>query len=159
MANSATTDVGLSDLAHLNSALYAGGNAQIFQCVGQCQRVNNRSQHAHIVSSCSVHALVVAAQTAPDIAAAINYSYLNTMLHNLFNLFSQRIHNGGVNTKALFTGHGLAAQFQNDAFVFLVYSHINDLPIHILNPNFYSTIIPFFPALFHTICFTIFKIL
>ena len=35
-----------------------------------------------------------------------------------------------------------------NTFVFLFCSHFNDLPIHRLSPNFYSTIIPSFPALF-----------
>ena len=146
MANSATTDVRLSDLAHFYSALYAGGYTQIFQSIGQGQGVNNGSQHAHVVGSCSIHALVIAAQATPNIAAAIYHSNLNTMLYNLFNLFSQGIHNGGVNAKTFFAGHSLAAQFQNNTFVFLFCSHFNDLPRYRLNLDFYSTIIPFFPA-------------
>ena len=68
MPHSPPADIWLGNLPHFNGGLQPRLCPQVFQGVLQCQRVDHRCQHSHVVGRNAVHPFAPAA--APDISAA-----------------------------------------------------------------------------------------
>ena len=72
MADGLGTDVGLCNTVHLNGGLYTNGYATLLQTICQSQRIDDRSQHAHMVGAGALHTVAAVLEAAPDIAATHN---------------------------------------------------------------------------------------
>ena len=70
MAERAPPDERLGDRAHLDGADHARGDADLFERVLQCQRVDHGRQHAHVIGRRPLHAAGAGRQAAEQIAAA-----------------------------------------------------------------------------------------
>jgi nitrite reductase/ring-hydroxylating ferredoxin subunit len=66
----APQDIGFGHLVHGDGGLHAGLDACPFQGVLQCQAVDDRCQHAHVVGGGPFHAQGAGLDPAEDIAAA-----------------------------------------------------------------------------------------
>ena len=71
-----------------------------------------------MVASNAVHTLGSQRNAAENIATAHHDSNLNTFARDRSDFVSQRLHLFAVDAKRLWTGHGFAAELQEDAFVF-----------------------------------------
>ena len=76
-------DVGLGHLVHLDSAHDARRHVHVFERVLQGERVNDRSQHAHLVRGDAVHGARGRGHAAKDIAATHHNAELHARPHHL----------------------------------------------------------------------------
>jgi hypothetical protein len=63
-------NIGLGDLGHRDSGLHARSGSRLLQKVLQRQRVHDRSEHAHIVGSSTIHAALRQLRAAEEVAAS-----------------------------------------------------------------------------------------
>ena len=76
MGDGLVADIGLCHGGHAQRGLHTGGAAFLLQRVGQTQRVDDGSQHTHLVGAGTLHPVAAVLETAPDVAAADNDGYL-----------------------------------------------------------------------------------
>ena len=81
MTHRTVADVRLCDLLHGDGCLYAHVKADLLKAVRHAERIDDRSQHAHVVCTGTVHA--AAASAAPEVAAAHNDGDLAAHIHDL----------------------------------------------------------------------------
>src|SRR5690554_132079 len=83
MADSATADIGLGDLADVERRDNAGGDAVLFERVAQGETVDDRREHAHVIRARPIHAGCAPLEPAEDIAASDDDAHLHSEGVNL----------------------------------------------------------------------------
>jgi hypothetical protein len=116
VADCSATDVGLCNLAHLNGSLHPGLHAKRFQGVLECQGIDHRSQHTHVIGSAAIHAFGTSHGTAPDISSAYNDGYFNPQAHHAADLLGDVPHYLRVYTKTT-AAQCFSTQLENHSLV------------------------------------------
>ena len=80
MSDGPTSDVGLSDLSHVDRRLDPCGVAHLFEGVLESQGINDGSQHAHVIGLSSVHPGALSGHATPDVSPADHHSDVNIEL-------------------------------------------------------------------------------
>ena len=109
-------DIGLRELFHGYSGLNAHRHIQRFQCIGQGQRVDNGSQHTHVVCTSPVH--FTAGAATPKVAAADNDAHLYSQCLDCgFYIFADLQHHIIIDAIPLLPGKSFYAQLQNHTLI------------------------------------------
>lgn len=82
MADRAVTDIRLGNLTHADRGLDTNVDTDLFQRIGNAERVDSRREHTHMIGSGTIH--LSAGAASPEIAAADNDRYLNAVIDELF---------------------------------------------------------------------------
>src|SRR6185437_9364248 len=115
MTNRAAADERFRDLVHLDRRLNARIDALLFECVLQCERVDDRGQHAHVVGGDAVHVAGLLGDAAKKISASDDNGDLHADRVDVAEFSSYFVDAGGVNAKAFVRGEGLAGKLQQYA--------------------------------------------
>ena len=94
MANAASTDKRFRHAFHANCRLQSSGHADVFQSILQCQAVDHRRQHAHVVSGGRVNGRANCGKLLPaqNVSAATNNRQLYARVDNLLDLLGNVCH-------------------------------------------------------------------
>ena len=82
MMHRTTTNVGLADLVHLNSAHNAARAVLMLKGVLKREGVHHRGEHAHIVCLSAIHALGGTSEATEDVTATDNNTDLDAVFMN-----------------------------------------------------------------------------
>src|SRR6185437_14876058 len=118
MANGAAANERFGDLGHGNGRLHARGDADFFQSILQSQRVDDSREHAHVIAGGALNAAFAAGQAAKDISATDDDHDLNAQFANFADLLGHAVDSSARNADAGFAAQRLAAEFQQNSFVF-----------------------------------------
>ena len=118
MAQGAAADKGLAHFLHGNGRKHPRGVAQLFQHVLHCKGVEHGGQHAHVVGRRALHALGRAGKPAKNIAPANHKGHFDAHFEHSADFAADGVYGCRVDTGLVFTGQGLAAQFEQHALVF-----------------------------------------
>ena len=118
MAHGAATDERLGNLRHVDGALHAGRHAMTFERILQGQRVDDRGQHAHVISRGALDAFFAARHAAKDVPAPDDDDQLQAQSAHLADLRGHVRHARAVDAIALRVAEGFAGKFEEDAAVF-----------------------------------------
>ena len=118
MADCLSADIRLSDAAHLDGSLHAHLHAALLQAVGQCEAVNDRREHAHMIRPGPLHPVAAVLDAAPEVAAADNNADLHARLHTLLDHVADTADHIKIQAPVGVAGQRLAADLQQDAPVF-----------------------------------------
>ena len=99
VTNGAKRDVRLCNLSHLDCRLNPNRLASLFQKVLEREGVHDRSQHAHVVGTRTIHAALAEFCTAEEVASSDNDGNLH-VLCGCRNLSSDSAHDVGVNPQS-----------------------------------------------------------
>ena len=117
VVDSATANIGLADLVHLDSAHHAAGNIVVLEGILQGERVHNGCQHAHVVGLSTLHATGSAGHTAENIAAADNDADLMANGEQLLDLLGKVVGNLGVDAILAVAHQCFAGKLKKHAFI------------------------------------------
>mgnify|MGYP000210903751 CR=1 FL=1 len=117
MANGTKRKVGLSNLAHRDSGLHAGGSTRLLQEVLQSQRVHYGAQHTHVVRARALHATLGKFCTAEEVTATNNDCYLYAATNNISDLFSYICEYIGINTDAFISTENFSRKLKEHSAV------------------------------------------
>jgi hypothetical protein len=117
MADGAAPDIRLRDFVHLDRGHDPRLNLQLFERVLQCQCIEDRGDHAHVIGSGAIHPLAAGCQSTPDVAAADDNRRFNAMLDDTFDLPGKPVNDERVDPLRRIPHHRLAAELQEDSSV------------------------------------------
>ena len=112
MANRATRNVGLGNLAHGDGGLDASLDAGLLAEILEGQAVDDGTEHAHVVSPCTVDAALGELRTPEVVSAADDNSDFSAAADNIGDLRSNGSDEIGVDTEAFTAGEGLTGELQ-----------------------------------------------
>src|SRR5262245_5155513 len=115
MANRPPTNVWLGNLGHRDGGLNPRMQTDALHGRLQGQRVDYRSQHAHIVGGGAVHAARGSRLATPEIAAADDHAHLHAARDHRRHLAGDGLDGSWVNAEGRRALHGLPAQLEQDA--------------------------------------------
>ena len=118
MAHCAAADEGFGNLRHGDGGLHTRGDAELFERVLQCERIDDRGEHAHVIASGAFNATLAAGQAAKDISAANDYYNLHAQLAHLADLLSHALDRLSRYADAGVAAEGFTAEFQQNPSVF-----------------------------------------
>src|SRR5690606_14080601 len=114
VAHGPQRDVRLSDLAHLDRGLHAGGDAALLEEVLQGEAVHDGAEHAHVVGAAAVHAALGELRAAEEVATADDDRALHALGHPLRDLSRDAGDDIGVDADGA-SAEGLARELQEDS--------------------------------------------
>src|SRR5207237_6393507 len=114
MSDGAAADVRLGQLLHVDRALHAREDAQLFQRVLERQRVDHRRQHAHVIGARAIHSLGAGGDAAEDVSAPDHDADLDAQLDDVAHLLGDLLQRLRGNPVLPLTHQRLAAQLQED---------------------------------------------
>src|SRR5487761_737712 len=117
VADSASPDVRLSDLRHLDGGHGARGNPDPLERILQRQRVDHRRQHAHVVAGGAIDAKLAGSHATKDVAAADDERDLDAHLVDALHLAGDGLDDREVNAVVPRAAECLAAQLEQHAVV------------------------------------------
>src|SRR5690606_7632379 len=82
------------------------------QRILQCEGVDHRSEHAHVVALAAIHPLACAFETAEDVSSPNDQADFYAGLAHLCDLCGGRIEGFGVNARASTSSERLSAQLE-----------------------------------------------
>ena len=117
MANRATADIGLGNLAHGDGAHDAAVHTGMLKRVLKREGVHYGGEHAHRVALGSIHATGRNLDAAEDVAAADNDRDLDAGVKHGTNLLGKASRDSGIDTELLITHKGFAGKLEQDALI------------------------------------------
>ena len=108
-----TANIGLGNLAHLDSAHYTRGDAMALESVLESKCIHAGGKHTDVVSLSTIHAFCRASKTTEDIAVINDFLDLNSQLFNDLR----------INTVAGLSHQCFARELQENTLVLIVRCH------------------------------------
>src|ERR1039458_6566813 len=107
VAYGAAANVRLGDLIHEDSAHHTALDAALFQCILHGDGVDDRREHAHVVSGHAVHLLGLLGHAAEDVASPPDYADFHAQRVHIDDLAGNLGDLGGVQAEAARAGQHL----------------------------------------------------
>jgi hypothetical protein len=117
-ARNAAADERLCDLGHRDGRRDACRDVAALERVLQCDRVDDRGEHAHVIAGYAVDAVRGRGHAAKDVAAADDDRDLHAHLLHFRDLVRDVGEDVGVDAGAPSTHEGFTGQLEKDALVF-----------------------------------------
>ena len=103
----------IGDFVHLNGRHDRSLDTHLNKSVRNAQTVDNGGQHTHTVGSITVH--IARGTSSPEVAAADNYTDLNTVFNNGLDTLTNGFDHRKINTCFLLTCEHLARKLQKNS--------------------------------------------
>ena len=111
MAHGPASNKGFGNLGHINGTLDTGFNALLLERVLKSQGVDDRSQHAHVVTRGPLNTLLASLKASENIASADHDHHFDSQLLNLGDLAGHVVHGLRVDALSLDASESLTAKF------------------------------------------------
>ena len=108
----------LNHTAHRDSRHNARTDVGTFECVTHGQRIHDRGQHPHMVTSHTIHTGLAERGAAKQVTAANHDTHLHANTHQLTDFQRQAVKYLGVNTKIVLAHQRFARKLEQNTFVF-----------------------------------------
>ena len=123
MRHGALPGIVLGKRRHFDGRLHAHGDALLLHDVGHGQTVHDRGEHAHVVGARTGHLALAVFHAAPEVAAADDDAHLHAQFGAGLDDVAHLTDDAEVQSRFLLTGQRLAADLEQDAFIFGFCSH------------------------------------
>src|SRR5277367_2844265 len=138
MTNGPPPDVWLGYLIHLDRRHDPGLDLALLQRILQSERIDHRSQHAHVVRGNPIHHSRLFSNTAEEVPSAYYNGNFDTEIPDCQDLERNLMQLGDVYTEAAFGRKRFTRQFKQDSLVHLCkVSHIQDKPLSLARGAIY----------------------
>ena len=117
VVDGATTNIGLANLVHLDSAHNAARNIVMLESILKGKRVHNGCQHTHVIGLSTLHATGSTGHAAENIAAADNDADLMANGEQLLDLLGKMVGNLGVDAIVAIAHQCFAGKLKKHAFI------------------------------------------
>src|SRR5680860_742748 len=109
-------NVGLGNLTHRDRGLHARLDALLVHEILQRQTVHHRAQHAHVVSTRTVHAALLELSSAEEVSATDHDGHLSAPEDNFGSLPRYGVHDIEIETDPT-AAEDLTGELEQDSFV------------------------------------------